>query len=79
MWTALLAATILLPSCVSTASSIRLEVYCPQIEAYDRAFSEKLADEVEQLPSDSTIVEALSDYVELRGKIRACVEERDKL
>lgn len=46
---------------------------------YDVAFNNRLADEIENLPPDSTAIsEAISNYAALRDKIRACRKERDK-
>lgn len=59
--------------------SPRFEVFCPPIVSYGETFSNNLADEVQELPSDSVIPEALSDYVELRGAIRVCIEQREQL
>ena len=55
----------------------RLEIYCPPLIEYEEEYRNKLADEVQELPSGSLIPEALTDYVELRGLIRVCIEERD--
>lgn len=61
------------------AQTTVLEVYCPPMRDYSRDFNARLANEIESLPSDAAIVEALSDYVQQRDLIRRCVNERDKL
>ena len=69
----------LLSGCASTVYKTELEVYCPPLKQYPQEFNEQLATEIESLPSDDTaLVEALSDYIALRDKIRACIKERDK-
>jgi hypothetical protein len=72
---------IYLSGCASTVYKTELEIYCPNIVEYDKAFNNKLADEIESLPETNgnpAIVDALSDYASLRDTIRACQEERDK-
>ena len=47
---------------------------------FDEDFNNKLADELESLPSDATAIpEALSNYVYLRDRVRQCQIERDQL
>ena len=76
---ALLIGASLLSGCASTVYKTKLEIYCPPLKQYSQDFNNKLADEVESLPSSSiNITEALSDYVALRDEIRACQKERDK-
>lgn len=70
----------LLTACGAKVSDRRLEVYCPPLETYDTEFNEKLADEVQSLPSEATAIpEALIDYVELRDRVRRCEETRETL
>jgi hypothetical protein len=69
-------AMILLSGCAKNNSD--LLVYCQTEVTYTKQQTEQLADELMSLPSDSTIVEALSDYSALRASIRKCrkIEER---
>jgi hypothetical protein len=76
----LLTVTALLIGCAQTVYKTQLEVYCPKITQYDEAFNNKLADEVESLPSEATAIpEALSNYAYLRDRIRRCENEKGKL
>jgi len=71
--------TSLLTGCGSTVYKTQLEVYCPPIRTYTPEFNERLALEIESLPSDNTALEeALSDYIALRDKIRACTLNETK-
>lgn len=66
-----------LSGCAETVFRTRLEIYCPPLVTYGDAFSQRLADEIETLPSDSfAIDQALIDYSMLRDRIRACQKER---
>lgn len=47
-------------------------VQCPPLVTYDRAFMQKLADELEQIGSDTAVARAIVDYRRLRDLIRAC-------
>lgn len=44
---------------------------CPPIRTYPPGFSERLASELEAMPSDSATVEAIGDYIGLRDAIKA--------
>ena len=77
--TSLVIVTSLLAGCGTTVYRTEAQLYCPPIRTYDPAFNEQLISEIESLPSTSTALEeALSDYIALRDKIRACTIERDK-
>ena len=70
-----------LSGCASTVYRTELEIYCPSIVTYSKEFNAKLADEIESLPiteGNPAIVDALSDYVSLRDKIRVCQKKRDE-
>jgi len=56
-----------------------LEIYCPSVSQYTQEFQNKLADELQSLPSDTAISEALTDYIVLRDKIRKCQQIEDKI
>ena len=76
----LLIVAVLLIGCGETVYRTNLEVYCPPIKQYGNNFNTKLADEIESLPSEfDAIPEALSNYTNLRDRIRRCETERDKL
>lgn len=45
---------------------------CPKLKDYSRAFNDRLADEVAVMPRDSATVEAVGDYMLLRGQVRSC-------
>tara|TARA_R100000541_G_scaffold16235_2_gene25845 strand:- start:10536 stop:10685 length:150 start_codon:yes stop_codon:yes gene_type:complete len=46
---------------------------------YSPEYNQKLAEEIDSLPASATALEtALTDYVNLRDRIRACDEEKDK-
>lgn len=55
-----------------TACTRTVVVGCPPIVEYDKAFNERLADELEALPEGSATIQAIEDYVRLRDQIRAC-------
>ena len=70
----------LLTACASTVYKTEVEVYCPSIKIYSEAFNNRLADEIEDLPADSqAISEAISNYIVLRDKVRACEKQADTL
>lgn len=76
-----MAAAVWLSGCASTVYRTELEIYCPSIVAYSEEFNTKLADEIESLPiteGNPAIVDALSDYISLRDKIRVCQKKRDE-
>jgi len=70
----------LLSGCANTVYKTEVEVYCPSIKSYSEAFNNRLADEIEDLPADSEAIgEAISNYIVLRDKIRACEKQADEL
>jgi hypothetical protein len=70
----------LLTACASTVYKTEVEVYCPSIKIYSEAFNNRLADEIEDLPTDSQAIgEAISNYIVLRDKIRACEKQAEEL
>jgi|TARA_R110000782_G_scaffold52527_2_gene112531 hypothetical protein len=55
-------------------------VYCPSIKDYSSDYNQRLAIEVEELPSKNSAIEtAIQDYAALRDDIRVCRTEKDKL
>jgi len=75
----LMTGLVLLTGCAGTVYRTKLEIYCPPIAEYSPEYNQKLADEIDSLPASSTALEtALTDYVNLRDRIRACDEEKDK-
>lgn len=76
----LLTVLVSLSGCAETVYRTQLEIYCPSIKQYSEDFNNKLADELESLPSDSrAIEEAMGNYIYLRDRIRRCEEEKDKV
>ena len=76
----LLIVSLSLTGCAETVYRTQLEIYCPSIKQYSEDFNNKLADELESLPSDSrAIEEAMGNYIYLRDRIRRCEEEKDKV
>jgi hypothetical protein len=76
----LLIALVSLSGCAETVYRTQLEIYCPSIKQYSEDFNNKLADELDSLPSDSrAIEEAMGNYIYLRDRIRRCEEEKDKV
>ena len=76
----LLIVSLSLTGCAETVYRTQLEIYCPAIKQYSEDFNNKLADELESLPSDSrAIEEAMGNYIYLRDRIRRCEEEKDKV
>ena len=70
----------LLTACATTVYKTELEIYCPSIKIYTEDFNNRLADEIEDLPADSQAIgEAISNYIVLRDKIRACEKQADEL
>ena len=45
---------------------------CPPIRDYSPEFNERLATELESMPSDSATIEAIGDYIGLRDALRQC-------
>lgn len=78
--TLLLIGTALLTGCGTTVYRTNVEVYCPQIKQYTPEFNAKLADEINNLPADSTAVEeAIKNYTYLRDRVRRCNIEKEKI
>ena len=67
-----LACTIALFLALSACASHTPVAVCPPIRIYPREFSERLANELEAMPSDSATVEAIGDYIGLRDALRKC-------
>jgi hypothetical protein len=71
---------VLLTGCAGTVYRTDLEVYCPPMKTYSDEYNAKLAGELDALPSASTAIDtAITDYVALRDRIRACKTERENL
>jgi hypothetical protein len=50
------------------------------MKTYSDEYNAKLAGELDALPSENTAIDtAITDYVALRDRIRACVSERENL
>ena len=76
----LLIVSLSLTGCAETVYRTQLEIYCPSLKQYSEDFNNKLADELEKLPSDSrAIEEAMGNYIYLRDRIRRCEEEKGKV
>lgn len=75
----LLTVAVSLSGCAETVFKTRLEVFCPSIRTYSTEFNQKLADEVQSLPSSTAMEEALIDYIELRDRIRTCEKAREEI
>lgn len=74
--TVLLVAVSWLAGCGARVSEPRLEIYCPSPKEYDTTFNTELADASED--AENVIIEALSDYAELRDKLHNCQEIRKR-
>ncbi len=73
-------ALVLLTGCGETVYRTKLEVYCPPIKQYSPEFNQKLADEIDSLPAQSSAVEeAMKNYIYLRDRIRLCNTEKDAM
>ena len=69
-----------LTGCAKTVYKTQLEIYCPQIKQYDEQFNQKLANEIDTLPTEfRAIEEAIGNYVYLRDRIRRCEAEKDRI
>lgn len=62
-----LLALLLLAACAGTPVAV-----CPPLKEYTPEFNQRLAAEVDALPADSAVVEAVGDLIGLRDQIRAC-------
>ena len=67
-----LAATLLSFGLGLAACSETIVASCPPVPQYSQAFQSRLAAEIETLPSDSALGEAIIDYKRLRDQLRAC-------
>jgi len=67
-----LAAVLILSACVGDAPPISTTMICPQLSQYSPEFRNKLADEIDKLPTGSALGQAMTDYRRLRDDIRAC-------
>ena len=70
---------ILLSGCATRVSSPPLEVYCPNIVIYSSEFTDQLIHELAHAGDGDAVLVALSDYSNLRDKIKLCIKEREKL
>lgn len=68
---ALALATIWLSGCATVGSDGDGPGACPPVIAYDRAFLERAADELETLPAGSAIEQMLADYAVTREQLEA--------
>ncbi len=64
---AIIALSFLLAGCSAVPVAV-----CPPVKTYPPGFSERLANEIEAMPSDSATVEAIGDYIGLRDALRKC-------
>lgn len=48
---------------------------CPPVVEYTREEQRRVAEEVKALPEGSVIVDWLSEYMILRGQLRACQQD----
>ena len=62
-----LSACLAITACTHTPVAV-----CPPLRDYNPAFSQRLASELDPLPPDSAIVQAIGDYIQLRDAVRAC-------
>ena len=62
--------TTLLTGCASQVFD--RQVICPAITVYSSTEQQKMLQEYQQLPRDSTIRLAIGDYANLRDQVRAC-------
>ena len=69
---ALAIVTISLTACATGGSEPQVVTVCPPVVEYSRTFQARAADELDLLPSGSTIAEMLSDYTVMRDLARAC-------
>lgn len=64
---------ILIASCVTSCTTGNSRAGpCPPIRDYTEAQQKQMAAELDLLPEDSVIIEAMKDYSELRDRIRKC-------
>lgn len=71
----LLAATALLAACTTAHSRTGAVRACPSVIEYAEDFRKRVANEIEELPERSAVVEMLRDYALMRKQARACREE----
>jgi hypothetical protein len=62
-------ALLFLPGCAATVSD---GGQCPSLVAYDKAFNNQLADELDGMPEGSVIPRVVEDYIALRDMVRKC-------
>ena len=65
-----LTTTMLLTGCAGQVSD--RQVICPAITVYNPTEQQKMLEEYQRLPRDSTIRLAIGDYANLRDQVRAC-------
>ena len=63
---------IFLTGCATVSSEHGARTYCPPLVEYSREEQRRVAEEVEALPENTTILEWLADYAVLREQARAC-------
>ena len=75
----LMTGLVLLTGCAGTVYRTKLEIYCPPLAQYSPEYNQKLADEIDSLPASSSALEtAITEYVKLRDRVKACDAEKDK-
>lgn len=70
LWPLLAVAMLSLTACGTPGGSSPSA--CPEIVEYPPEVSQRLADEIEQLPADSIIPMIVEDYIRERDMLRAC-------
>lgn len=63
----------LLPALLAISACTHVPVaVCPPLKERTPEFSQRLADELEPLPEDSAIIDAISELISLRDAIKEC-------
>lgn len=73
--TALSIVTICCAGCASAGYNAEPNL-CPPLKSYSKDFVDRLANEIADLPHDTTLVTVVADYWVLRAQIRACTNPR---
>lgn len=73
-----LGGAMLLGGCVRGTSNPEIRLICPEIVQYSKEIQQRAANELDALPDGSVVGELVTDYLQLRDKIRICEEGMSK-
>jgi len=64
--------TLTLLLCLSSCGTASSDNTCPPVAAYDRATTQRAAQDLAALPQDSPVIRMIEDYSVMRSQARLC-------